>query len=67
MTAGEEADAELLDDVILADDDAAKFGGESGVGGAEFVDGGDVVGGERGAEGGGEFVRQRRYFLGPSR
>jgi len=53
--------------VILADDDPAEFGGEAGVGGAEFVDGGDVVCGEGGAEGGGKFVRHKRYFLGPSR
>lgn len=49
MAAGKEADAELLDDVVLANDDAAQFSGESTVSGAQFVDGGDVVCGEGGA------------------
>ena len=65
VTAGEEADAELLDDVILADDDPAEFGGEAGVSGAEFVDGGDVVCGEGCARGGGGCVRHEEDFLGP--
>ncbi len=43
MTAGEEADGEFLYHLFLADDRFPKFGFESGVSFAEFVDGGDVV------------------------
>ena len=50
MSAGEEADRELLDDLLLADDRLAKFRAEGLVGFSEFIDGGDIIGRKRLAE-----------------
>ena len=46
VTAGEQADGELFDDVFLADDDLTEFRFEGVVRFSEGVDGLDVVGGE---------------------
>jgi hypothetical protein len=43
VAAGEEADAELLDDLVLTDDDTAEFGAELVIDGAERIDSGDVI------------------------
>jgi hypothetical protein len=43
VTAGEEADGELLDDLVLADDDFFELIAEAAVNLAEFINGGDVV------------------------
>jgi hypothetical protein len=44
VAAGEQADGELLDDQILADDDLSELRAEGLVGLAEFIDGGYIVG-----------------------
>jgi hypothetical protein len=43
VTTGEEADRELLDDLVLADDDFFELIAEAAVNLAEFINGGDVV------------------------
>jgi hypothetical protein len=50
MAAGKEADRELLDDLVLADDGFPDFRPECLVSFSEFIDGGDVIGRELIAE-----------------
>jgi hypothetical protein len=51
VTAGEEADRELLDHGVLPDDDLGEFSPQIGVGLAEVIDGGDIVFLESGGSG----------------
>jgi hypothetical protein len=46
MTAGEETDAKLLDNRLLADDDFSKFSTKFAVGSAELINGCHVIGGQ---------------------
>jgi hypothetical protein len=44
MAAGEQANGEIFDDLLLADDGLAKLVTEGLVGAAEFIDGSDIIG-----------------------